>query len=79
MRFFVPNATRAKNAEIWDALSGAGRRAISSVTYEHDGSRFVVTVGLERQEYRRRTGPRGGYVKNAGHVGWAVSTGSRGC
>jgi hypothetical protein len=46
------------------------------VTYDHDGSKFVVTVGVERQKYRRKTGPRGGYIKNAGHVGWPVSTGS---
>jgi hypothetical protein len=76
MRFFVPNATPEQTAKIWQGIVAAGHRAVHSVTYEHEGSKLVVTVGKERQEYRRKTGPRGGYIKNADHVGWAVPTGS---
>lgn len=76
MRFFVPRATAEQNLKIWQDLTAAGQRAVFAVTYGHEGSKFVVTVGKERQEYRRQTGPRGGYIKNAGHVGWAISTGS---
>jgi hypothetical protein len=76
MRFFVPGATPEQNAKIWEELATTGHRPVHSVTYEHEGSKFVVTVGTERQEYRRKTGPRGGYIKNAGHVGWPAPTGS---
>jgi hypothetical protein len=77
MRCFVPRAPPEKNvAKVWQELAAAGHRAVHAVTYEHEGSKLTVTVGKERQEYRRKTGPRGGYIKNAGHVGWAVSTGS---
>jgi len=76
MRFFVPGATSEQSAKIWQELAEGGHRLVHSVTYDHEGSKFVVTVGVERQEYRRKTGPRGGYIKNAGHVGWPVSTGS---
>ncbi len=76
MMFYVPRATPEKNAKIWQDLAANGHRAVHSITYEHEGSKLIVKVGAERQEYRRKTGPRGGYLKNAGHVGWAVSTGS---
>jgi hypothetical protein len=33
------------------------------VTYQHADSRIVATVGEERFEYRRKRGPRGGYIR----------------
>lgn len=52
------------------------RRMVRSITYEHDGDRYEVTVGTPRKVYRRRTGPRGGYIKNAGQQSWSTETGS---
>lgn len=75
MKFFVPLPT-AEIEKIWQELTDKGHRPVHSVTYEHEGGKFVVTVGKERQEYPRETGPQGGYIKNAGHRGWATSTGS---
>lgn len=42
-----------------------GRRRIYSMDYEHESSRFEVTVGKPRKEYRRRNGPRGASIENA--------------
>ena len=42
----------------------AGRQA-RSMTYKHDGDKYEVTVGEPRKAYRRKTGPRGGYIKDA--------------
>jgi hypothetical protein len=46
------------------------------MTYEHDGDKYEVTVGEPRKHYPRKTGPRGGYIKNAGFRGWTSETGS---
>jgi hypothetical protein len=40
------------------------------------GDKYEVIVGESRQVYRRKTGPRGGYIKNADWQGWATPTGS---
>jgi len=48
-----------------DARADVNGRRIRSITYEHEDSRYVVTVGEQRLRYRRQTGPRGGYRKNA--------------
>jgi hypothetical protein len=55
---------------------GTTGKHASSVTYRHDGDKYEVTVGGPRKRYRRRTGPRGGYIKNAGWYGWSDETGS---
>ena len=47
-----------------------------SITYEDDSSRLVVTVGRPRIEYRRKTGPRGGRIRNADHESLGHETGS---
>jgi hypothetical protein len=47
-----------------------------AITYEHEGDRYEVTVGSPRTVYRRRTGPRGGYIKDAGQQSWGTGTGS---
>ncbi len=52
----------------------AGRRA-RSVTYRHDGDKYEVTIGRRRQMYRK-TGPRGGYIKDADWQLWGTPTGS---
>jgi hypothetical protein len=36
-----------------------------TMTYRHDGDKYEVTVVEPRKVYRRRTGPRGGYINNA--------------
>ena len=42
------------------------QRRVYSLTYEREGDRYEVTVGEKRKRYARRTGPRGGYIKDAG-------------
>jgi hypothetical protein len=58
------------------AAGATARRQIRSITYEHEGDRYEVIVGSPRRVYRRRTGPRGGYIKNAGQKSWSTGTGS---
>ncbi|MGH3155272.1 MAG: hypothetical protein ACRDNF_01650 [Streptosporangiaceae bacterium] len=43
-----------------------------TVTYKHGGDKYEVTVGQHRQVHRRKTGPRGGYIKNADWQGWST-------
>jgi hypothetical protein len=40
-------------------------RQARAMTYRHDGDKYGVTVGEPRKVYKRKTGPRGGYIKNA--------------
>ena len=83
MKFFIPDLKDdpAAAEERWahylaeSPNSPAGRR-VYSVTYEHGGDRYVATVGECRKVYKRRTGPRGGYIKYTDHVGWAAETGA---
>ncbi len=58
-----------------DSDATAGRRA-RTMTYRHDGDKYEVTVGEPRKAYRRKTGPRGGYIKDADWQGWGTPTGS---
>jgi hypothetical protein len=76
MKFFLPDQSDEIIRSEADLLRGKGIRAIRKLEYDHDSSRFVVEIGKSRQEYRRKTGPRGGYIKNAGYQGWANSTGN---
>ena len=46
------------------------------MTYRHDGDKFEVTVGKPRKIYKRRKGPRGGYIKDADWQGWGTDIGS---
>jgi hypothetical protein len=46
------------------------------MTYKHDGDKYEVTVGESRKVYKRKTGPRGGYIKDADWQGWGTATGS---
>ena len=58
-----------------DGSASAGNHA-RSLTYKHGGDKYEVVVGQPRKRYRRRTGPRGGYIKDAGWQGWVEETGS---
>jgi len=53
----------------------AGRQA-RSLTYKHNGDKYVVTVGEPRKVHKRKTGPRGGYIKDADWQTWGTETGS---
>jgi hypothetical protein len=46
------------------------------MTYEHEDARYVVAIRQPRKKYTRRTGPRGGYMKDAGYLDYAVDTGT---
>lgn len=46
------------------------------MTYVHDGDKYEVTVGQPRKRYPRKTGPRGGYIKNADFMPWGSETGN---
>lgn len=84
MKFFIPHLqTDPAAAEVeWNRYvrestgGSAESRRIYSLTYEHEGDKYVVVVGKPRSLYARKTGPRGGYIKNAGQVGWGQDTGT---
>jgi hypothetical protein len=84
VKFFIPDLQddpEAAEAEwqryIRDTLAPAESRRVYSVTHYHDGSKIVATVGNERLEYTRKSGPRGGKIKNAGFVPVGRSTGTK--
>jgi hypothetical protein len=54
----------------------AAGRVARSMTYKHGGDKYEVTVGQSRKVYKRKTGPRGGYIKDADWQGWGTPTGS---
>ncbi len=83
MRFFIPYLKDDPEAaevqwRAWLEASSAPAtsRRVYSMEYEHDSSRFEVTVGKPRKEYERRTGPPGGYNKNADYNQLGSETGT---
>jgi hypothetical protein len=83
MHFFMPHAKNdpADAEERWRhhcEVAGVpvtnGR--VYRLVYEHEGDRYEVVVGGRRQVYKRKTGPRGGYLKNAGLRPNAIEVGS---
>jgi len=83
MKFVIPHlrddpdaAEREWQRYLQVSLAPADSRRVYSMTYVHDGSKYVVTVGEPRQVYRRKTGPCGGYIKNAGYLGYSSPTGT---
>ena len=72
VKFFTPDSRgddEAAEAE-WTryldrtpAPANTGR--VHRLVYKHDGRRFVVVVGEQLEVFARRTGPRGGYIKDA--------------
>ena len=84
VRFFIPHLDGDHEAaeEEWlrylrDSGAPPDSKRVYAVTYHHESSRFEVQVGEGRREYKRRTGPRGGYIKNAGLNPVPVRTGTR--
>jgi hypothetical protein len=80
MEFFVPHVGDGSTAqEAWEYYVrdlATGTRAVFSVTYEKDEAKYIATVGQPRKEYARKTGPRGGRLKDAGHRNHPRSTGT---
>jgi hypothetical protein len=52
-------------------------RRVHRLVYKHDGRRYAVVVGEQREVFARRTGPRGGYIKDADFRTYGQRTGSR--
>jgi hypothetical protein len=46
------------------------------MTYRHGGDKYEVAIGQRRHLFRRKTGPRGGYIKEADWQLWGIPTGS---
>ena len=65
MKFFMPELDDEEVAKQLEAIRQRPGRAIFKMKYEHDRSRFEVEVGKPRKEFRHKTGPRGGYIKDA--------------
>lgn len=81
MKFFIPHLRDdpvAAEAEWVERYGGRpdGHDRIYSVTYVHERAKFVVTVGEVRIKFARQTGPRGGHIKDAGHVSYGQPTGT---
>jgi hypothetical protein len=83
VKFFIPHlrddpSTAEAEWERYMRESSAppGSRRVYSLTDEHEGDRCEVTVGEKRKRYARKTGPRGGYIKDAGQQRWATGTGT---
>jgi len=83
VKFFIPHlrddpATAEAEWQRYLSESGAppGSRRVYSLTYEHEGDRYEVTIGEKRKRFARKTGPRGGYIKDAEQQGWASETGT---
>jgi len=83
MRFFIPHLKENAKAGwtefrryIARSSAPADSRPVYRLEYQHEGDRYVVTVGEKRLRFRRRTGPRGGYIKDAGQVPYSLPTGT---
>ena len=73
VKFFIPyleDAPEAAEAEwqryLRDMSAPPDSQRAYSVTYDHEGSRIIATVGEQRLEYPRKRRPRGGYTGHAG-------------
>jgi hypothetical protein len=83
VRFFIPYLKDDPEAaevqwQAWLVASsapGSGRR-IYSIDCEHESSRFEVTVGKPRKEYKRRTGPRRASIEKADYDRLGAETGT---
>lgn len=64
MEFFLPEGSDQGFHLLAEQAKERGHRAIHSFKYKHEGSRYVVTIGASRREYKRKTGPRGGAIKD---------------
>jgi hypothetical protein len=83
MKFFIPHLAEdpAKAEAEWarylaDSPASPTSKRVYSMTLEKEGSRYVVTVGKRRKVYKQKTGPRGGYIKDADYNTWGSETGT---
>lgn len=78
--FFVPGTSDPKAAWDWYVqavdLKASEAEPLYEISYRHGGDRYEVRVGEPRHCYRRETGPRGGYRRNAGTEPWSTDTGT---
>lgn len=81
--FFIPHLTddpAAAEAEwqryVAESPAPSSSRRVHKLTYEHGGDRYEVTVGQPRKQFRRQTGPRGGYIPNADFERWGRDMGT---
>lgn len=72
VEFFIPDLKDQPEAAearwkkyLTQSPAPATSKRVCSLTYWHDGTKYVATVGEERMGYSPERGPRGGYVKNA--------------
>lgn len=84
MRFFIPHLhdNRIAAEQEWARYLEASHapatsRRVYTLRYEHGGDRYEVKVGEPRKVFRRQTGPRGGYIRNAGHAPYGSRTGTQ--
>jgi hypothetical protein len=84
VKFFTPdfpNDDEAAEAEWARYLERTpatdNTRRVYRLVYQHDGKRFVVVVGEQRQVFARRTGPRGGSIRDADFRTFGERTGSQ--
>lgn len=75
MQFFLPNQPDDVVADQLQHMIDRGVRGIRALTYEHGRSKYELAVGSARREFRRQTGPRGGYRKDADYERLARETG----
>lgn len=83
MKFFIPDLPEQPDeAEArwvyYCQKSGAptDSKRVFKMAYLHDGDKYEVEVGETRVAFARKTGPKGGYIKNAGHSKVGRRTGS---
>ena len=81
-KFFIPHlredpeAAEAERRYLSESPAPPDSRRVHKLTYEHDGDRYEVTVGKPRKRFRRRTGPRGGYIEDADFERFGRDTGT---
>ena len=75
MKFFLPDGTDEKRSEILERLRANGHAALYRLTYNHEGDQYELEVGRPRKKFARKTGPRGGYIKNAEPSTYGTETG----
>lgn len=72
MKFFIPHlvedpagAEREWSRYVAESSADPASRRVRPMIYEHEDSRYEVSIGQRRRRFRRRRGPRGGHIKNA--------------
>jgi hypothetical protein len=81
MEFFIPHLLEGSTSEqAWAEYLQIGQlpldtRPVYSLTYEHEGSKYVVRVGQPRMCYAQKRGTRGDpdYQPHGSHTGTDVT------